>query len=101
MAVNIQVGYRALHLLPRTYLSLIGRLTPFRRFCFVSYNFLLDRNLGPALAFAGNYAKGRMDMGEKAELLAAIQRVATGMATVEDARLFAEALGVELEEDGE
>ena len=40
-------------------------------------------------------------MGEKAELLAAIQRVATGMATVEDARLFAEALGVELEEDGE
>lgn len=40
-------------------------------------------------------------MGEKEELLAAIQRVATGMATVEDAQRFAAALGVELEEEGE
>lgn len=40
-------------------------------------------------------------MDQKQELLAAIQRVATGMATVEDARLFAAALGVQLEEDGE
>ncbi len=40
-------------------------------------------------------------MDEKQELLAAIQRVATGMATVEDAKRFAAALGVELDEGEE
>lgn len=40
-------------------------------------------------------------MDERQELLAAIQRVATGMATVEDARLFAAALGVDLDEGEE